>query len=68
MNEINEIQHVIEDVLQKIVAEYSPQKIILFGSHAYGQPDENSDIDLLIIEEVLEKGKVLYIFNSGKGD
>jgi predicted nucleotidyltransferase len=55
MNEINEIQHVIEDVLQKIVAGYSPQKVILFGSHAYGQPDENSDIDLLIVKETKKR-------------
>ena len=28
-----------------------PYKIILFGSHAYGVPDENSDVDLLVITE-----------------
>jgi len=55
MNETNEIQHLIEDILQKIVAGYSPQKVILFGSHAYGQPDENSDIDLLIIKETKKR-------------
>ena len=55
MNETNEIQHVIEDILQKIVAGYSPQKVILFGSYAYGQPDENSDIDLLIIKETKKR-------------
>ncbi|WP_010423695.1 nucleotidyltransferase domain-containing protein [Anaerophaga thermohalophila] len=26
-----------------------PEKIILFGSHAYGIPNENSDIDILVI-------------------
>src|ERR1019366_4828844 len=26
-----------------------PERIILFGSYAYGQPDEHSDFDLLII-------------------
>lgn len=26
-----------------------PWKIILFGSHAYGTPDDDSDIDLLVI-------------------
>ncbi len=50
--------------LEKILAEViellkplKPQKIILFGSYAYGKPDEDSDIDLLIIKEV-EKEKV----------
>ena len=28
-----------------------PHKIILFGSYAYGKPNEDSDIDLCIIEK-----------------
>ena len=28
----------------------SPQKIILFGSYAYGTPSEESDIDLLVVK------------------
>ena len=27
------------------------QKVILFGSYAYGEPDEDSDVDLLIIKD-----------------
>jgi predicted nucleotidyltransferase len=27
----------------------NPEKIILFGSYAYGSPDEESDIDLMVI-------------------
>ncbi len=41
----------VQEVLKKIIAHYAPQKIILFGSYAYGQPDEESDIDLLIVKE-----------------
>jgi predicted nucleotidyltransferase len=37
--------------LRKIVAVYAPQKVILFGSYAYGKPNEDSDIDLLIIKD-----------------
>jgi len=33
----------------------SPQKNILFGSYAYGRPDRESDIDLLIIKETKER-------------
>lgn len=51
MNEKQQDQEIIRDILQKIVAGYSPQKVILFGSLAYGQLDENSDIDLLIIKD-----------------
>jgi len=37
--------------VKKIVAGYSPRKIILFGSFAYGTPAEDSDVDLLIIKD-----------------
>ena len=47
-------QPIIQDILAKIVAGYDPQKIILFGSYAYGEPDEDSDIDLLIIKDTDE--------------
>ncbi|MGM0623944.1 MAG: nucleotidyltransferase domain-containing protein [Campylobacterota bacterium] len=30
----------------------NPQKIILFGSYAYGIPDSESDIDLFIISDI----------------
>jgi len=33
-----------------IVEVADPDKIILFGSYAYGNPDEKSDIDLLVIK------------------
>jgi hypothetical protein len=32
-----------------LVAELAPDKIILFGSHVWGQPNEDSDLDLLVI-------------------
>jgi predicted nucleotidyltransferase len=33
------------------VEEYQPEKIILFGSHAWGQPTADSDLDLLVIKD-----------------
>ncbi len=39
----------IQDISRSIVREFGPDKIILFGSHAYGAPGPTSDIDLLII-------------------
>jgi predicted nucleotidyltransferase len=35
--------------LRVIVERFHPEKIILFGSYACGQPDEHSDFDLLVI-------------------
>jgi uncharacterized protein len=34
---------------QQIVEKFQPERIILFGSYAYGQPTEDSDVDLLVI-------------------
>lgn len=39
----------IREATRKIVAEFDPEKIILFGSHAYGKIRKYSDVDLLII-------------------
>ncbi len=39
----------LEQITQKLVATLDPEQIILFGSHAYGEPNDDSDIDLLII-------------------
>lgn len=41
----------IDQIVKTIVTGYSPQKIILFGSHAHGIPTHASDIDLLIIKD-----------------
>jgi len=50
MNERIKPRAVIQKIVERLVAEYPPQKIILFGSYAYGQPGPDSDIDLLIIK------------------
>lgn len=34
---------------QRIADRFRPDKIILFGSYAYGTPHEESDVDLLVI-------------------
>jgi len=39
----------LRPAIQKIVAELNPEKIILFGSYAYGIPNPDSDVDLLVI-------------------
>ena len=35
--------------IERIVSELKPEKIILFGSYAYGEPTVDSDVDLLVI-------------------
>jgi predicted nucleotidyltransferase len=39
----------IHAVAQKIAEKFGPEKIILFGSHAYGTPQASSDVDLLVV-------------------
>jgi predicted nucleotidyltransferase len=39
----------IREVARQIVDSFDPQRIILFGSHAYGQPGPGSDVDILVI-------------------
>ena len=39
----------IEDLAAKIVREFQPEKVILFGSHARGEAGPNSDVDLLVV-------------------
>ena len=39
----------LRPAIQRIVDELHPEKIILFGSYAYGAPTPHSDVDLLII-------------------
>ena len=41
----------LDVIVNRIVNVANPDKIILFGSHAYGTPHEGSDIDLLIIKD-----------------
>ena len=44
----------------KIAREYKPERIILYGSYAYGEPDEDSDIDLFIIKETVKNSRERY--------
>jgi predicted nucleotidyltransferase len=44
-------EETVQLLVKRLVAEYAPQKVVLFGSWAYGTPDRDSDIDLLIIKD-----------------
>ena len=45
----------ISKIVRQVVDGYQPEKIILFGSYAYGKPNADSDLDLLIIKETSER-------------
>jgi predicted nucleotidyltransferase len=48
-------QNQINQVVETIVKNIQPEKVILFGSYANGNPNEDSDLDLLIIKDMPEK-------------
>ena len=39
----------LNEITRRLVATYQPEQVVLFGSHAWGNPDENSDVDLLVV-------------------
>jgi predicted nucleotidyltransferase len=39
----------IRKFARQVAKQFNPQKIILFGSYAYGKPTEDSDVDILVI-------------------
>ena len=41
--------HSIGEITARIVQEFQPERVILFGSYAYGTPTADSDVDLLVI-------------------
>ena len=42
-------------ILQRLISEYAPRKVILYGSYAYGEPGPDSDIDLFIIKDTSDR-------------
>lgn len=39
----------IQRYCQEIARMFKPRKIILFGSHAYGRPHTDSDVDVMVV-------------------
>jgi predicted nucleotidyltransferase len=46
---VNVPMAVIRRFARSVAKRFHPDKIILFGSHAYGRPHEDSDVDILVI-------------------
>lgn len=51
----NRISNIISKLVDRLRESYQPEKIILFGSYAYGVPTNESDIDLLIVKETKDR-------------
>ena len=56
----------IRKLAEQIVQECHPERVILFGSYAYGTPTADSDVDLLVVVPCEGKGcrKAVEILNK----
>ena len=43
------VQAVIDAAVERLVAEFQPEQIWLFGSYAWGEPTPDSDLDFLVV-------------------
>ena len=43
---------------QRLAEEFRPERIVLFGSYAYGRPRVDSDVDLLVVMPLEGSGPV----------
>ncbi|MGQ0812327.1 MAG: nucleotidyltransferase family protein [Nitrospiraceae bacterium] len=46
------VEETIREMVRRIAAQFRPEKIILFGSHARGEAGPDSDVDLLVVMSV----------------
>ena len=46
------VARTIQEMVSRIVAQFQPEKVVLFGSHARGTAGPDSDVDLLVVMPV----------------
>jgi uncharacterized protein len=52
---IDESQRRIQEMVRRIVEDFHPERVVLFGSYARGTEGPDSDVDLLVVLPVLGK-------------
>ena|SRR3990167_9164479 len=54
-------EQIITEITNRLVLLYHPTEIYLFGSHAWGQPNSDSDVDFLIVidEQIADRYQAL---------
>ena len=48
----NPTEKIQQNIVNSILQVEKPFKVFLFGSHAYGKPESDSDIDLLVVLDI----------------
>jgi len=51
----------INAIVRRIAKLFDPERIILFGSYAYGKPHRYSDVDLLVVMDTPERPRAKQI-------
>ena len=46
---MQKVEMKLDQVVERLINEFKPEKIILFGSHAWGTPNPDSDVDLMVV-------------------
>jgi predicted nucleotidyltransferase len=47
---VHRIADALLPYLQVLVSKFRPERVVLFGSYAYGKPTADSDVDLLVVK------------------
>lgn len=51
------VKRFLTEKLDVVISKFNPEKLILFGSRAWGKPTDDSDIDLIIVSDVFNGQK-----------
>jgi uncharacterized protein len=54
-------EEILAEIIRRLIAALNPEKVILFGSYAYGSPFGDSDVDLLVIMQTTAKPADRYV-------
>jgi len=46
------IDALLREIVSKIAEHFHPDKVILFGSRAWGEPTKESDLDILVVMDI----------------
>jgi len=71
MNRITPSQATIQETALRIAERFAPERIVLFGSYARGDADEESDVDLMVlfpeVDNPRERAAEIYTSLAGCG-
>ena len=56
----------IQEATKRLVEVYQPEAIYLFGSYAWGEPNEDSDIDLMVVVKDAHNSEFTFVIKGNK--